>query len=329
MVDRRTVVTALACGLLGRSFGIRAETSGKLWRIGYLAQGNALRDKPYTDALRQGLRDLGWIEGENIRIDARFADGVTDRLPALAADLVNAKADVIVTWSTPAALAAKRATSTIPIVIGFAADPVASGIVSNLARPGGNVTGWSHIGLELRAKYLELLKEAVPEASRFGVLWDPKNQVHKPSLKVIEAAAARLGVQISLAGVQDADKLEPAFSRLADEGTQALVVFPDGMFVAQTPLIVTLATRNRLPTMFGVRECVDAGGLMFYGADLAKMQRYVGASIVDKILRGAPSANLPIEQPTKFELVINLKAAKALAITVPESLLVRADQVIQ
>jgi putative ABC transport system substrate-binding protein len=329
MVDRRTFVCSLASGALALASGARAQRSEAIRRIGYLDQGTPARDRPYTDAFRQGLRDLGWIEGQNLEILERFADGYTDKLPALAAELTAARVELIATWSTPAALAAKNVTSTIPIVIGFAADPVGSGIVRDLARPGGNITGWSHIGLDLRAKYLELLKDAVPDAVRFGVLWNPKNQVHKPSLKVIEAAARRLDVQLDLAPVYEASKLGSAFSALVANQDQAVIVFPDGMFIAQTPLIVSLAARSRLPSMFGVRECVQAGGFMFYGANLAAMQREVGASIVDKILRGARPANLPVEQPTKFELVINLKTANALGIAVPQPLLLRADDVIQ
>ncbi|HEY2817570.1 MAG TPA: ABC transporter substrate-binding protein [Casimicrobiaceae bacterium] len=329
MVDRRRLVGAFTCALFAFSFDVKAQRPERVWRIGYLAQGTAALDRPYTQALRQGLRDLGWIEGQNIQIDERFADGKTERLPALAAELVRAKVDVVVTWSTPAALAAKHATATIPIVIGFAADPVATGIVTNLAHPGGNITGWTHIGLELRAKYLELLKDAVPEAVRVGVLWNPKNQVHKPSLKVIDTAAQRLSVQIHLAGVQDANELEAAFSTFVAERVQALIVFPDGMFIAQMPLILSLAARSRLPALYGVREYVEAGGLMFYGADLSAMQRYVGASIVDKILKGSHPADLPVEQPTKFELVINLNTAKSLGLTIPQSVLLRADEVIQ
>jgi putative tryptophan/tyrosine transport system substrate-binding protein len=329
VIDRRRVVGALAFWLLGFSFRANAQRSESFRRIGYLDQGAAVRDEPYRYALRQGLRDLGWIEDQNIQIEERFADGKTDRLPALAAELVNAKVDLIVTWSTPAALAAKNATSTIPIVIGFAADPVASGIVPNLAHPGGNITGWTHIGLELRAKYLELLKEAVPEAVRFGVLWNPTNQIHKPSLKVIETAAQRLHVQINLAGVQRANQLESAFSTLVAERVQALIVFPDGLFIAQTPLIISLAAKNRLPALYGVKEYVEAGGLMFYGADLSRMQRYIGASMVDKILKGSSPADLPVEQPTRFALVINSKTAEALGLVVPQALLLRADKVIR
>jgi putative ABC transport system substrate-binding protein len=308
---------------------VTAQPAAKVWRIGYLDQGSPARNRVYLDGLRQGLHDLGWVEGRNIAIEVRSADGKTDQLPALAAELVRLKVDLIVTWTTPAAIAAKRATTVIPVVIGFAADPVGSGIVASLTRPGGNITGWTHVGLELRAKYLELLKEAVPEATHFGVLWNPTNQVHKPSLKVIEDAARRLKVELHLAGVQDPQQLEGTFSALVAKGVQALVVFPDGMFLAQTPLIIALADRNRLPTMYGVREYAEAGGLMTYGTNLAEMSRRVGASLVDKILRGANPANLPVAQPTSFELVINLKTAKARGLTLPQSLVLRADRVIE
>jgi putative ABC transport system substrate-binding protein len=315
--------------LLAAPLGAGAQPAGKLWRIGWLDQGAAARNKPYLDAFRQGLRDLGWVEGRNIAVEARFAEGKTDQLPTLAAELVRLKMDVIVTSATPAALAAKHATATIPTVIGFAADPVGSGIVASLARPGGNITGWTHLGLELRAKYLELLKEAIPEATRFGVLWNPSNQVHRPSLKVIEAAAERLKVTLHLAGVHDPTELESTLSALVGKGVQGLVVFPDGMFLAQTPLIIAFTTRTRLPTMYGVREYAEVGGLMAYGANLSEMHRRVGASLVDKILRGAKPADLPVEQPTKFELVINLKTVKALGLAIPRSLLLRADQLIE
>jgi ABC-type uncharacterized transport system substrate-binding protein len=189
MIGRRQLLVALGLGALAKPLSSVAQQQGRVWRIGYLAQGSADRDRSYLDALRQGLRDLGWVEGQNIVIDARFAEGKTDQLPSLAAELVRRKMDIIVAWTTPAALAAKQASTTIPIVIGGAADPVGSGIVASLARPGGNITGWTHLGLELRAKYLELLKEAVPEAIRFGVFWNPTNQVHKPSLRIIVVTA--------------------------------------------------------------------------------------------------------------------------------------------
>jgi putative ABC transport system substrate-binding protein len=318
----------IAGGLLAAPLAAEA-LQAKVWKLGYLDQGAAARSNPYVDGLKQGLHDLGWVEGRNIVFEVRFAEGKTDQLPGLAAELVRLKMDVIVTSTTPAALAAKRATATIPIVIGFTADPVGSGIVASLAHPGGNITGWTHSGLELRAKYLELLKEAVPDATRMGVLWDPANQVHRPSLRIIESAAQRLGVDLHLAGVQDPKEMERAFSALAEKGVQALVVFPDGMFQAQTPKILALAARYRLPTLYGLREYAELGGLMAYGANIAKMHRQISASLVDKILRGARPADLPVAQPIEFDLLINLKTAKALGLTIPPSLLQRADQVIE
>ena len=326
MIDRRAFIGTLAGGLLAPlAAGAQA---GKVRRIGYLDQGSADGNKPYVEAFQQALRDLGWVEGKNIAMEFRFADGKTDRLPALAGELVRLKMDLIATTGTPAALAAKRATTTIPIVIGFAADPVGSGIVGSLAHPGGNITGWTHQGLELRQKYVELLKEAVPRAARFGVLWNPANPVHKSSMKVIEAAAQRLKVRLYPVGVQDSKEIEGAFSTLAGKRADALIVYPDGLFLDQKALIVTLAAQRRLPAMYGIREYVEAGGLMAYGTNLSQMYR-LGASLVDKILKGAKPGDLPVEQPTKFELVINLRTAKALGLTIPPSLLQRADEVIQ
>ena len=328
-MNRRVFLSAVTGGLLAGPLPAEAQQAGKVWKLGYLDQGAAVRSKPYVDGLKKGLHDLGWIEGRNILIEVRFAEGKTDQLPGLAAELVRLKMDVIVTSTTPAALAAKHATTTIPIVIGFSADPVGSGIVASLAHPAGNITGWTHSGLELRAKYLELLKEAVPHAIRIGVLWNPANQVHKPSLKVIEGAAQRLKVELCPTDAQDPKEIEHAFSTLAEKDARALVVFPDGMFQTQTPQILALAARYRLPSLYGVREYADLGGLMAYGANIAKMHRQLSASLVDKVLRGAQPANLPVAQPTEWKLVINLKTAKTLGLTIPPSLLQRADQVIE
>ena len=316
-------------GLVAAPLTAGGQQAGKVWRIGYLDQGSTARSTAYVDGLREGLRDLGWVDGRNIAIEVRLAEGKTDQLPRLAAELVRLKMDIIVTSTTPAALAAKQATTTIPIVIGFAADPVGSGIVASLAHPGGNITGWTHSGLELRAKYLELAKEAVPDATRIGVLWNPANQVHGPSLKVIEAAAQRLKVELQLAGVQDPQEFEPAVSELVKKGVQALVVFPDGMFLTQATVIIALAARGHLPALYGAREYAELGGLMAYAANFAEMHRTLSASLVDKILQGAKPANLPVAQPTTFDLLINLKTAKALGLTIPPSLLQRADQLIE
>jgi len=328
-VDRRTFISTLGVAILAEPFAAHAQQSRKVYRIGYLDQGPMSVNRRYLDGLRQGLHERGWVEGRNFIFEARFAEGRTDQLSVLAADLVRLKMDLIATTSTPAALAAKHATTTIPIVIGFVADPVGSGIVARLAHPGANITGWTHQGVELRAKYLELLKDAIPVATRIGILLNPANPVHRPSLQSIEAAAQQLKVELHEAGVQNPDELQRTFSALVEKGVQGLVVFPDGLFLAQMHAILNLAAKYRVPTIYGLREYTDAGGLMSYGTNLAEMNRQIGASFVDKILKGAKPGDLPIEQPTKFELVINLKTAKALGLTIPQSLLWRANQIIQ
>ena len=328
-MNRRVFLSALSGGLLAAPLAVKAQPPSKTFRIGYLEFGSAAPGTPHVEAFREGLRHLGWVEGQNIAIEVRDAEGKQDRLPELAIGLVNLKVDLIFASATPAALAAKQATTTIPIVIGFVADPVGSGLVPRLAHPRGNITGWTHLaGLELNAKRLDILKEAIPEATHIAALWNPANPIHGPSLKVIEAAARRLKVQLHPTGVQDPDQLEGAFSTMAQERVQALTVPPDGMFLAHQARIIDLAARHRIPAMYGVRELVEAGGLMGYGVNLPEMYRR-GAFFVDRILKGAKPGNLPVEQPTKFELVINLKTAKALGLTIPPSLLQRADQVIE
>jgi putative ABC transport system substrate-binding protein len=322
-------VVVLALCVLASVPAAEAQHPSKMVRVGYLEFGSAAPGTPHLEAFRRGLRELGWLEGQNIAIDVRYAEGKQDRLPELAADLVRLKVDLIFASATPAALAAKHATTTIPIVIGFVADPIGSGLVSRLARPGGNITGWTHLaGLELNAKRLDILKEAVPEAARIGALWNPANPIHGPSLKVIEAAARRLKVQLYPIAVQDPQELDGAFSAMAQERLQALTVPPDGMFLAHRRRIIDLAAKHRIPTMYGVRELAQAGGLMAYGVNLPEMYRH-GAFFVDRILRGAKPGDLPVEQPTRFELMINLKTSKALGLTIPQSLLIRADQLIE
>jgi putative tryptophan/tyrosine transport system substrate-binding protein len=325
MMERRAFVSG-AVGLLAAPVAVQAQQPAKVPRIGYLESGAP--GTPLVEAFRQGLRDLGWIEGQNIAVEVRAAEGKYDRLPELAAELARLKVDVIFASSTPAALAAKHATTTIPIVIGRVADPVGSGLVTTLARPGGNITGWTHQGIELRVKYLDLLKEAVPEATRIGVLWNPDNPIHGPSLRSMEATAAALKVELHPVGARDPQEIESAFSVLAQKRVQALTVFQDGMFLAQGPLIIALAARSRIPTMYGLTDLVRTGGLMGYGVNLPGMYRHA-ASFVDRILKGAKPADIPVEQPTKFEFVINLKTAKTLGLTIPPSVLARADEVIQ
>ena len=322
----RMVVALAFLALLTGPLVAETQQPARVPRIGYLESGAP--GTPLVEAFRQGLRDFGWIEGQSIAIEVRAAEGKYERLPELAAELVSLKVDVIFASSTPASLAAKQATTTIPIVIGRVADPVGSGLVATLARPGGNITGWTHQGIELRVKYLDLLKEAVPAATRIGVLWNPANPIHGPSLKTIEATAGALKVELHPVGARNPQEIESAFSELARKRVEALTVFQDGMFLAQGRLIIALAARDRMPVMHGLTDLVRAGGLMGYGVNLPGMYRH-GASLVDRILKGAKPADLPIEQPTKFEFVINMKTAKALGLTIPPSVLLRADEVIQ
>ncbi|HSD23458.1 MAG TPA: ABC transporter substrate-binding protein [Solirubrobacterales bacterium] len=325
-MDRRTFLATLAGGLFAAP--LAAAGRQNVSRVGYLEPGVAGPGTPFFEAFRQGLTDLGWVEGQTIAIELRAAEGHYERLPSLAAQLVHLNVDVIFASSTPAAVVVKRATKTIPIVFGRCADPVGSGLVTSLARPGGNVTGWTHEGLELRVKYLDLLKDAVPQATHIGIFWNPGNPVHGPSLKSIEAAARTLTLKLLPVPVRKPDEIEGAFSMLARQRVQALIVFQDGMFLARRQEIIAGAAMNRLPAMYGTTEFVKAGGLMGYGVNLPEMYRH-GASFVDKILRGTKPADLPVEQPTTFELVINLKTAQALGLTIPPSLLQRADQVIE
>ena len=327
MIDRRTFLAGTGVVLLGAPLIGEAQSPSKVPRIGYLDSGVAGSGDPLLEAFRQGLHDLGWVEGRNLVVEVRSAEGRYNRLPELAAELVRFKVDVIVVSSTPAAVAAKQATTTIPIVIGRVADPVGSGLVATLAHPGGNITGWTHQGLEMRVKYLDLLKEAVPTATRIGILWNPRSHPW-PSLKSIEATAQALKVELYPEGVQEPSKIQSAFSALVRRRVQALAVFLDGMFLEHGQQIIALAARRRIPAIYGATELASAGGLMGYGVNLPDMYRR-GAYFVDRILKGEKPADLPVEQPTKFELMINLKTAKALGLTIPPSLLGRADEVIQ
>ncbi len=325
----RTVAFIFVLAISAAPLATDAQQASRVPRIGYLEFGSAAPGTPLLGAFRQGLRDLGWVEGQNIAIEVRYAEGKRDQLAELAAELVRLKVDLIFASTTPAALAAKQATTTIPIVIGFVAEPVASGLVASLARPGGNITGWTHVaGLELGAKRLQLLKEAVPGATRIGALWNPANPIHEPILKDMEAAARVLKVQLHPVGVQDPKELESAFAALARRRAQALFVFLDGMFLAQKDRIIALAARSRLPAIYGISELAEAGGLMAYGVNLPELYRR-GASYVDRILKGAKPADLPVERPTRFYLVINLKTAKVLGLTIPPSFLLRADRIIE
>jgi ABC-type uncharacterized transport system substrate-binding protein len=310
----------------------RAQTA-KVARIGYLITG-AL-ESPETrmnrDAFRLGLTELGYIEGRNIVIEYRAADGKIERLPGLATELVGLKVDLIVALATPAGRAAQQATTTIPIVVTAMGDPVRDGLVASLARPGGNITGTTFLGPELVPKRLSFLRELLPTISRVAVLWHPgafSEPTIREMLNEVAQAARTLGVQLQLVEVRSADEFDHAFTTMVGARAEALFQFPSTLLFNERRRIVDLAARHRLPAMFNAREFVQLGGLIAYGANLAELNRRA-AAYVDKILKGAKPFDLPIEQPTKFELFINLKTAKALGLAVPDRLLVGADEVIE
>ena len=317
------------CTVIG-PFVAEAQEAGKVVRIGYLAA--ALEAFPQrSEAFRQGLRDLGYVENRNITIESRSAHGHLERLPDLAAELVRLKVDILVTDATPPALAAKKATQTIPIVFAATADAVGSGLVTSLARPGGNLTGLSFLAPELVGKCLERLKEAVPRTTRVAVLWHPGSlgeSTQRDMLKQAELSARALGMQLQLVEARSPKDFERAFSEMTAGRASAMTVLTSIMFFNEHKRLVSLAAQNRLPTVYPWREPVDAGGLLSYGPNLNDLYRRA-AYFVDKILKGAKPADLPVEQPTSFELVVNLKTAKALGLTIPQPLLLRADQVIQ
>jgi putative ABC transport system substrate-binding protein len=320
----------MAGGLLTTSLVAEAQQAAKVPRIGYL--GPTLAANPHMiEAFLQGLRDLGYVEGRNVVIEYRSAEGNLERYRALVAELVALKVDVIFVPGTPAAVAAKQATRTLPIVFAGAADPVADGLVTSLARPGGNVTGLSGFSPELVGKRLELLKQAVPGVSRVAVLWQPgavPELTEKHLLKEADVAARALGVQLQIVEARGPADLDRAFSDMTRARAGALTVLGTPMFFTERRRLVDLAAKNRLPAVYGTRDSVDVGGLMAYGPNTADLVRRA-ATYVDKILKGAKPGDLPVEQPTKFELVINLKTAKALGLTIPQSVLGRADEVIQ
>jgi putative tryptophan/tyrosine transport system substrate-binding protein len=328
VTTRRAFLGSLMGGLFTAPLAAYAQQSTKVSRIGFLASGTSGGTAPRLEAFRQGLRDLGYVEGQNIAIEYRWAEGKVERLPASAVELLGLKVDVIVAVSTPDGLAAKKATGAIPIVFVTAADPVDSGLVASVARPGGNITGLSLLAPEIVARQLQTLKEAVPKASRMVVLSNPANRNTPFLVKETEAAARSLGVRVQLLGVPEGDAFESALRAATKERPGALFVLFDPLLFLHRTRIVEFANKNRLPAMYPHREYAETGGLMAYGADLRDNFRRA-AIYVDKILKGAKPADLPVEQPTKFELVINLKTAKALGLTIPPSLLQRADEVIQ
>ena len=321
------LIVTLAAAILAAPLAADAQPPPKTPRIGYLGSASPSAGAHLLEAFRQGLRELGYVEGQNIVIEFRSAEGKWERLPDLAAELVRLKVDVIV-GNTPATLTAKQATRTIPIVMAVAGDPVGSGLVASLARPGGNVTGSSIMVPELAGKRLQLLKEVVPGASRGAVLSNPTVTTTKLVVGETEAAARLLGVQLRSLEIRAPEDIDRAFEAAIRGRASALIVVDDPLVVAHRARIIALAAKSRLAAVYPLREFVDAGGLMSYGANIADSYRRA-ATYVDKILKGAKPTDLPVEQPTRFEFAINMKTAKALGITFPQSILIRADQVIQ
>ena len=325
-MDRRTFIASMVGAVLSAPLAAAAQ-AGKVYRVGFLWDSPTMFPDA-IEAFHRGLRDLGWVEGQNIVVEYRWGEGRHDRLHDLAEELVRLKVDVIVAGGSFYTEAAKRATSTIPIIFVSHADPIGSGHVASLARPGANITGVALMMTETNAKSLELLKEAVPGLSRVAVIWDPATPSHGPGLKAVEVAGRALGFRLQPVAVRSATEFDSAFSAIVRERAGGLLVLSTPIFIAEAKRLAELAITHKLPSMFGPRHHVEAGGLMSYSPDRAEVFRR-GAIYVDKVLKGAKPTDLPVEQPTKFELVINLKTAKALGLTIPQALLQRADQVIE
>src|SRR5215467_1998771 len=322
---RREFITLLGGAAAAWPLAARAQqTAGKTVSVGILA----LEELSPIDTFRQALNDLGYVEGKNVRFEHRYAKGRNERFPELANDLIGLKVDIILTWGTEAALAAKEATTTIPIVVGAAGDPVGSGIVTSLARPTANVTGFSSLSAELEAKRLELLKEAVPRLARVAVLFTPLNRYMPLALESARHGAEMLHASLTLYEVRDTATLEAAFAKLTKDRPDALLVLGDAFLVSQRSRIAQFAIENKLPSAYTFREHVEAGGLLAYSPNYHDLFRRA-AGYVDKILKGTNPGELPIEQPTKFDLVINLKTAKALGLAVPLTLQAAANEVIE
>ena len=324
---RRREIINLLGGAVSLPLTARAQQPVKLARIGFLGLGPASAWSSRVETLRTGLRDLGWVEGKNIVIEFRWADGV-QQLPEFAAELVRMKVDVIYAPSSTMVEPARQATKTIPIVFSNHADPIGSGHVASLPRPGGNITGLSEMASELDAKQLEILKEVVPQATRIGVLWNPTTPSQVPGLQSLKAAGEKLGLTLHMASAATAEEFDGAFASMARENVDSLFVMPSPLIVMQRVRVAELALKYRLPGIFSVKEAVEAGGLMSYTVDRIDLSRRA-ALYIDKILKGASPADLPVLQSTKFEFVINLQTARALGIEVPNSIQLVADELIE
>jgi putative ABC transport system substrate-binding protein len=326
-MKRRDFISLPVGAVVAWPLVVRAQHAGKVPRIGYLGFGPASAYDTRLEALRAGLRDLGYVEGKNIVIEFRWAQSV-DQLPELAAELVRMNVDVIFASSSTLVEPARQATQTIPIVFSNHADPVGIGHVASLARPGANITGLSMLLTDLAAKELEILTEAVPQAKRIGVLWNPTTPSHPPAVRAVEDAGEKLAVKLVLVPVRTAEDFDAAFATMVREGAGGFLVVPSPLSTSYRATLAKLALHHRLPGMFGHKDYVDVGGLMSYGADIDDLNRRA-AVYIDKILKGAKPGDLPVEQASKYQLVINMKTAKALGLTIPPMLLARADEVIE
>jgi putative tryptophan/tyrosine transport system substrate-binding protein len=327
-MKRREFISLLGGAAAAWPLVARAQQAGKLPTIGYSGGGTPLTESQRVAAFVQRLRELGWTEGRNVAIEYRWSEGRNDRVAEIAVELVRIKVDVIVTTGTPAALAAKQATSVIPVVITGVADPVGSGLVASLARPGGNITGLSIQQADLAGKRLELLREVIPALRRLAILANVGNPNAVPEMGEVRAAARTLGLEVAVFEIRRTEDIAPAFEALIKDRSEALYVVGDSLLTTNRIRLNTVALGARLPTSYANRESVEVGGLMSYGPNFPDLFRRA-AEYVDKILRGAKPADIPVEQPTKFDLVVNLVTAKALGLTVPPSLIARADEVIE
>ena len=330
MNNRRKLLIVLGTAALAAPFGSLAQQQGKIWRVGFLAMRSPTASNPVVSygAFVQGMRELGYVEGKNLIIEWRMAEGKVERLPTLAAELVQLKVDVIVAAGVQPTSAAQQATTTIPIVMGNSIDPVGSGFVASLVRPGGNITGLSNLIGDLGPKHFEMLRSMVPKLSRVAILVNPTNSGHATILKTVQTAAQKSSIKILSVQAGDPQEIEGAFSTMTQDNAEAVIVANDLFFNQQRRQLAELAAKNRLPSVAATREYVEAGGLMSYGPSFAENYRRA-ATYVDKIFKGAKPGDLPVEQPTKFEMFINRKTAKALGLTIPQSLLISADKIIE
>ena len=327
-MPRRTFMAIITGGLLAAPFAAQAQQTGDVYRIGFLGNSTAALEANLVGPFREGLRDFGYVEGRNVLIEYRWAEGKYDRFPALIGELLALKVAVIVTAGTPATLAVKKATTSVPLVMLAVGDPVGTGIVPSLSHPGGNITGLTAISTEMDAKRLELLREVVPSVSYIALLWNAGSPLQVLAEKQVQAAAQVLRMRVLSLGVKTEEEIKSALAVMARERPDALLVLADRLLLHHRALIMDFATRHRLPGVHAYRELVEAGGLMSFGPSYADMHKRA-AYFVDRILKGAKPGDLPVERPLTFELVINLKTAKALGLTIPPSLLQRADQMIE